>query len=416
METNPIRVCELLVGLPDVNVLGVDDVAGDPVRVHVETRGPRPRCLGCGATALPDGNRRLSRSGARNRARNTWGSNAGLTWPRGSRRWMRRRTSTRPWANQRAHVEAVQDVGGVTHMLFDCGPIRLGAVGDHDFDASAPAVADHTQHCPGVAVHQHCHVTVTAPQAGLVDQQHPTAGLAAMPTDPVGPRAHQTHHEMPRQAMTPRQLPDGQMPGVPHDGTAQTPGHLALELGMILSVTHPTVLALEAALQPHQRRRTTQRQILNLDSASLMHLRRFEPTRWAAQHAAGVRDLHHQPIDLVLDHPHHPDPPQMQPDHHPIRSHPTPPPQTTRSRGSPNPPHNPRIRAVSDMRCLVNGSLAAFGVRLSGFSRAFSAWVVGPGVASIRFACTGGWRRRGRRGSRRGPWRSVGLRCVRLRR
>ena len=51
METNPIRVCELLVGLPDVNVLGVDDVAGDPVRVHVETRGPRPRCPGCGGGA-----------------------------------------------------------------------------------------------------------------------------------------------------------------------------------------------------------------------------------------------------------------------------------------------------------------------------------------------------------------------------
>lgn len=38
METNPIRVCELLVGLGDVNVLGVVDVADSPIRIHVETR------------------------------------------------------------------------------------------------------------------------------------------------------------------------------------------------------------------------------------------------------------------------------------------------------------------------------------------------------------------------------------------
>jgi transposase len=41
-------VCELLVGLPDVNVLGVDDFDPDePLRVHVETRGPRPNCPQC---------------------------------------------------------------------------------------------------------------------------------------------------------------------------------------------------------------------------------------------------------------------------------------------------------------------------------------------------------------------------------
>ena len=36
MESEPTRMCELLVGLPEVNVLGIDDVAGDPLRVHVE--------------------------------------------------------------------------------------------------------------------------------------------------------------------------------------------------------------------------------------------------------------------------------------------------------------------------------------------------------------------------------------------
>ncbi len=48
MEFESTRMCELLVGLPDVNVLAVADVAGEPLRVHVETRGPRPTCPGCG--------------------------------------------------------------------------------------------------------------------------------------------------------------------------------------------------------------------------------------------------------------------------------------------------------------------------------------------------------------------------------
>jgi hypothetical protein len=36
------RMCELLVGLPEVNVLAVVDVAGEPLRVHVETRTDCP--------------------------------------------------------------------------------------------------------------------------------------------------------------------------------------------------------------------------------------------------------------------------------------------------------------------------------------------------------------------------------------
>jgi transposase len=42
-------MCALLVGLPDVAVLGVDDAT--VLRVHVETAGDRPRCRGCGAAA-----------------------------------------------------------------------------------------------------------------------------------------------------------------------------------------------------------------------------------------------------------------------------------------------------------------------------------------------------------------------------
>ena len=53
METSPTRMCELLVGLPDAAVLGVDDdEEGRPIRVHVETSGRRPDCPSCGVVAL----------------------------------------------------------------------------------------------------------------------------------------------------------------------------------------------------------------------------------------------------------------------------------------------------------------------------------------------------------------------------
>ncbi len=51
METNPTRMCELLVGLPEVNVLGVDDEPGRPLRVHVEARVDRAWCRSCGCRA-----------------------------------------------------------------------------------------------------------------------------------------------------------------------------------------------------------------------------------------------------------------------------------------------------------------------------------------------------------------------------
>jgi transposase len=44
-------MCELLVGLPDVTVLGVDDASRGPLRVHIETRGGSPACSGCGTRA-----------------------------------------------------------------------------------------------------------------------------------------------------------------------------------------------------------------------------------------------------------------------------------------------------------------------------------------------------------------------------
>jgi transposase len=45
-------MCELLVGLPAVTVLAVDDRPGQPLRVHIETRGDRPCCRGCGGPVV----------------------------------------------------------------------------------------------------------------------------------------------------------------------------------------------------------------------------------------------------------------------------------------------------------------------------------------------------------------------------
>ena len=52
VERNTIRVCGLLVGLGDVNILGVDDAVDEPLRVHVETRRRRPDCVRCGIRAV----------------------------------------------------------------------------------------------------------------------------------------------------------------------------------------------------------------------------------------------------------------------------------------------------------------------------------------------------------------------------
>ena len=57
MECDPTRMCERLVGLGDVEVLGVDDEAGEPLRVHIRRRGPKPDCGDCGALLWSDGER-----------------------------------------------------------------------------------------------------------------------------------------------------------------------------------------------------------------------------------------------------------------------------------------------------------------------------------------------------------------------
>jgi transposase len=51
VESDPTRLCELLVGLPAVNVLGVDDERDGAVVVHIESRAERPECPACGSLA-----------------------------------------------------------------------------------------------------------------------------------------------------------------------------------------------------------------------------------------------------------------------------------------------------------------------------------------------------------------------------
>jgi len=46
-----------LVGLGDVEVLGVEDETGEPLRVHIRRRAPRPGCGGCGGPLWSHGER-----------------------------------------------------------------------------------------------------------------------------------------------------------------------------------------------------------------------------------------------------------------------------------------------------------------------------------------------------------------------
>ena len=51
MESDPTRMCELYVGLPDVQVLGIYARRGQPFTVHVETRREQVGCPHCGVIA-----------------------------------------------------------------------------------------------------------------------------------------------------------------------------------------------------------------------------------------------------------------------------------------------------------------------------------------------------------------------------
>jgi hypothetical protein len=57
VEYDPTRVCERLVGLGDVELLGVEDETGEPLRVHIRPRTSRPACERCGGPLWSNGER-----------------------------------------------------------------------------------------------------------------------------------------------------------------------------------------------------------------------------------------------------------------------------------------------------------------------------------------------------------------------
>ena len=58
MEADPTRMCELLVGLGDVDLVGINDPGeGAPLEVVIGSRKPRPLCVACGGSVWSKGYR-----------------------------------------------------------------------------------------------------------------------------------------------------------------------------------------------------------------------------------------------------------------------------------------------------------------------------------------------------------------------
>ena len=55
METDGRRMCELLVGLGEVDLVGVEELVGDRLGVTIRSRGPRPVCGQCGVRVWSKG-------------------------------------------------------------------------------------------------------------------------------------------------------------------------------------------------------------------------------------------------------------------------------------------------------------------------------------------------------------------------
>ena len=57
MEADPTRMCEKLVGLGDVDLVGIDDPVDGPLGVVIRSRKPRPVCVACGGSVWSKGYR-----------------------------------------------------------------------------------------------------------------------------------------------------------------------------------------------------------------------------------------------------------------------------------------------------------------------------------------------------------------------
>ena len=138
MECDPTRVCELLVGLGDVEVLGVEDDAGARLRVHIRCRSTRPDCGVCGVRLWSHGERAVELA-----TLPAFGRPARLVWHK--RRWRcgrrecpagtvteqdpqiapaRERLTTRAgrWATRQSgrgqpHSDAAAELGGSWHPV-----------------------------------------------------------------------------------------------------------------------------------------------------------------------------------------------------------------------------------------------------------------------------------------------------------
>ena len=81
METDGGRVCEVLVGLGEVDLVGVEELVGDRLGMTIRSLGPRPVCGQCGERVWSKGDQavRLVDSPA-------FGRRVQLRWRK--RRWM----------------------------------------------------------------------------------------------------------------------------------------------------------------------------------------------------------------------------------------------------------------------------------------------------------------------------------------
>ena len=58
MEADPTRMCELLVGLGDVDLVGINDSGEEaPLEVVIGSRKARPLCVACGGPVWSKGER-----------------------------------------------------------------------------------------------------------------------------------------------------------------------------------------------------------------------------------------------------------------------------------------------------------------------------------------------------------------------
>ena len=55
MEKDSKRIAEILVGLSDINLIGVEENVKGPLRIHIESRGLRPLCPSCGGRVHQNG-------------------------------------------------------------------------------------------------------------------------------------------------------------------------------------------------------------------------------------------------------------------------------------------------------------------------------------------------------------------------